>query len=424
MAMSDTATLAPVPTPPLAPPLRIAVLDFLRGFAVLGILAINITGFWGPQLASLSPSLPPGDASGSAWFVVSFIVFDGKMRALFTLLFGASMVLFAQSAERRGLPADRLQLRRLLWLAVIGYAHFALLWWGDILFAYALCGMLALPLRRLPASALLAIALPVFVLAHAFAATAALPAIATEARVSAGQGDAADQAQVHEVATRIAASLHEDGRVLHAGFGQALAIRLGETPGFPLTATLNTFSETFPLMLVGMALLRSGALTGAWRRRTIAATGSVALLAGLAATLGLVAWGQQAGWPPQLTFALTTDLAALPRLAMALGYAALLVLAWPYLSGTVIGRAMAAAGRTAFTNYLGTTLVMSALFCGWGLGLGWGGAHAVPRWTLPLFVPAGWALMLAWPQAWLARFGQGPLERGWRRLTFAGVSRT
>ncbi|WP_022675753.1 hypothetical protein, partial [Novosphingobium sp. B-7] len=196
-------TLAASPAPDLAAPSRIAALDFLRGCAVLGILAINITGFWGPQLASLSPALPRLDRPGLIWFVISYLLFDGKMRGLFTLLFGASMVLFAQSVERRGLSPDTMQVRRLLWLLVFGYLHYALLWWGDILFAYALCGMLALALRRLDPLPLLAIGVPVLVLAHAFDALAALPAIAGEQRVLAGIGTPADRAAVADIAARV-----------------------------------------------------------------------------------------------------------------------------------------------------------------------------------------------------------------------------
>ncbi len=419
MTTPDPAPLAPLP--------RIAALDFLRGCAVLGILAINITGFWGPQLASLSPALPQldgprPDGPGLIWFVISYLLFDGKMRGLFTLLFGSSMVLFAQSVERRGLSPDTMQVRRLLWLLVFGYLHYALLWWGDILFAYTLCGMLALALRRLDPLPLLAIGVPVLVLAHAFDALAALPAIAGEQRVLAGIGTPADRAAVADIAARVAQSLAADARVLHAGWIESVGLRTLVTPAFPITATLNTFSETFPLMLIGMALFKSGFFTARWPRAAMLGLALGGVVLGGAATVALALLADRSGWPAQLTFAVTTDMAALPRLAMTLGYAAGLLLAWPALSRRAPGRALAAAGRCAFTNYLGTSLIMSALFCGWGAGLGWGNAHAVPRGSLPLFVILGWAIMLAWPQAWLARFGQGPLERLWRRLTFAGVT--
>ena len=125
----------------------------MRGVAVLGILAINVTGFWGPTLASFSPLLPRPDPGGALWFAASYVLFEGKMRGLFTLLFGASMMLFADAAERRGAHADWAQARRLCWLALFGYAHYLLFWWGDILFPYAVCGLMALSLRRLEPTA-------------------------------------------------------------------------------------------------------------------------------------------------------------------------------------------------------------------------------------------------------------------------------
>jgi uncharacterized protein len=116
-------------------------------------------------------------------------------------------------------------------------------------------------------------------------------------------------------------------------------------------------------------------------------------------------------------FALMGSLAAMPHLLMALGYLAALLLLWPRIAQTAAGRRIAAAGRCAFTNYIGTTILMTALFSGWGLGLG----GVLPRGWVVLFVPLGWAAMLAWPEAWLARFGIGPLEGLWRRLTWLGV---
>ncbi|MGG2377299.1 DUF418 domain-containing protein, partial [Salmonella enterica] len=87
---------------------------------------------------------------------------------------------------------------------------------------------------------------------------------------------------------------------------------------------------------------------------------------GGALTLSLAAWIARAGFPPRMMLELG-PLTALPHLLMALGYGAGLMLAWPHLSGGRVARALAAAGRTAFTNYLGTTILMTALFSGWGL---------------------------------------------------------
>jgi uncharacterized protein len=371
-------------------------MDFLRGVAVLGILAINVTGFWGPSLATFSPAIPHAEPAAYGWFAFAFVVFEGKMRALFTMLFGASMVLFAQAAERKGLDPDAAQVRRLLWLALFGYLHFALLWWGDILFLYALCGMAALLLRRLEPRQLVLIALPFYALVHVIEALTALPGVMADQPALMG---------------RIAASVAKDTAVLNAGFLQAIWLKLTDSPLQPLTTTLSTFTETVPLMLLGMAMVRGGFFT-AWTRWRLAMLAGSGIVIGGVPTVMAVHWLEGHGWPPQAMFLAIEDGMALPHLLMALGYAALLVLIFPTVRRWRIGKALAAAGRCAFSNYLGTTVLMTAIFSGWGLGLG----PELPRVWLPAFVLLGWVVMLLWPQWWLRRFGQGPLERLWRRL--------
>src|SRR6476659_5264415 len=108
---------------------RIAVIDLLRGIAVLGILAINITSFGAAPSAAYSPDLPaPGGAGDRIAWLIGFVIFEGKMRALFSLLFGAGLVLLVERAEAQGRNGAAWQRRRLTWLAVIGALHFVLLW--------------------------------------------------------------------------------------------------------------------------------------------------------------------------------------------------------------------------------------------------------------------------------------------------------
>lgn len=390
---------------------RIEAVDFLRGVAVLGILAINVTGFWGPSLATFSPAIPRMEPGGAVWFGFAFVVFEGKMRALFSLLFGASMVLFAHSAERQGADPDVAQIRRLLWLALFGYLHFALLWWGDILFTYALCGLGALALRQLSPRQLVGIAVPFYVLSQSAGAMLALPGIFTEQAVLAGAAGPADVAEQADMMIRIGESVAADVSVLQAGFVEAIQLKLGSAALQPLTVTLATFTETIPLMLIGMAMVRGGCFTD-WSRARLAVVAAGGILSGGAASLLAVQWLAGHDWPPRAMFLAIEDGMALPHLLMALGYAAALVLVFPHVRDGVIGRALVAAGRCAFTNYLGTSVLMGAIFCGWGLGLG----PESPRGLLPAFVLLGWAAMLVWPGWWLARFGQGPLEGLWRRL--------
>ncbi len=389
---------------------RIEAVDFLRGVAVLGILTINVTGFWGPSLATFSPAIPRVEPGGATWFGFAFVVFEGKMRALFSLLFGVSMVLFAQAAERQDADPDIAQIRRLLWLALFGYLHFALLWWGDILFTYALCGLGALALRRLSPWKLVGIAVPFYVLSQGIEALLALPGIFTEQSVLAGTAGPSDVAEQAGMTIRIGESVAADVAVLQAGFIEAIRLKLGNAAFHPLSVTLATFTETIPLMLIGMAMLRGGFFT-AWSRGRLAAVATGGIVLGGAASLLALQWLAAHDWPPRAMFLAIEDGMAVPHLLMALGYAAALVLVFPYVRDSFIGRALVAAGRCAFTNYLGTSVLMCAIFCGWGLGLG----PEMPRAWLPAFVLVGWAAMLVWPGWWLARFGQGPLERLWRK---------
>ncbi len=390
---------------------RIEAIDFLRGFAVLGILAINITGFWGPSLATFSPTIPRWEPGGEAWFGVAFVLFEGKMRALFSLLFGASMVLFAEAAERSGANPDAAQLRRLMWLALFGYLHFALLWWGDILFTYALCGMAALALRRLAPFQLMAIALPFYALAQTMSAFVALPGIFAEQAVLAGNAASTDVAEQAGMMVRIGQSVSDDIAILQAGFFEAIRLKLTQSALHPLNVVLSTFTETVPLMLIGMAAVRSGVFSN-WSRRRLAWLAVGGIASGALLTILALQWLAAHDWPPCAMFAAIEHGMAVPHLLMAAGYAAALVLVFPWAKDSGLGRALVAAGRCAFTNYLGTSMLMCAIFCGWGLGLG----PEVPRAWLPGFVLLGWAAMLAWPQWWLARFAQGPMEGFWRKL--------
>jgi uncharacterized protein len=393
---------------------RIQALDLIRGVAVLGILAINIAGFAGPLIATTTPHLPhPGTVIDEAAFAFSFVLFEGKMRALFTVLFGASMVLFLERMEAAGRDAAALQARRLGWLMLFGYLHFAMLWWGDILFTYALCGFAALVCWRTPTKPLLALALAIFALYHAQGMIRSLPPIAAENAVLAGTaslGQVADHREGME--TRI--ERMEEDIALHRGpWPELVADKLTEQRFWPLAMALAGFCETLPLMLVGMALFRSGFFSGTWPPGRLRAFAGFGIGLGGIATFAALAWALPRHFPPVAMNAFLASWLALPHLLMALAYAALLMLAIPRLSASRVGARLSAAGRMAFTNYIASSLVMTAVFHGWGLGL-FARVGAAGQW---LFVLLGWALMLAWSKPWLDRFAQGPLEWLWRSLT-------
>jgi uncharacterized protein len=181
----------------------------------------------------------------------------------------------------------------------------------------------------------------------------------------------------------------------------------------PLATAFSAMGETLPLMLLGMALYRSGFFSGAWSQRRLRQAAWIATAPGLALTAAILGWAWPRGFPPRGMQALFLYGAALPHLLMGFGYAAILVLLSPRLAHSAIGVRLIAAGRMAFSNYLGTSIVMTAIFYGWGLGLigQYGDAW---QWA---FVLLGWALMLGWSKPVLGRYRRGPLEWVWRSLS-------
>ena len=381
---------------------------------MLGILAVNIAGFAGPTQATLSPNIPlPGSTADEAAFAFVFVAFEGKMRALFTLLFGASMLLFVERAEAAGRDGTALQYRRLGWLLLFGLLHYLLLWWGDILFVYAAIGFLALRFRNAEPKALVAAALLLFAGWHGYGAVTAHPGVNSEEQVRLGEARPAiiaRQAKEDDEARKEAA---REIAGYQAPFVEQIEDKILNRPFWQLGMTMFTFGETFPLMLIGMALYRSGFFSGAWPRRRLWQLAGGGLALGLIPTLLVLGWVWPRHFPLQAMTAATFFWTALPHLTMALAYAALLMLAAPRLLQTRLGQRIEAAGRMAFSNYLGTTVVMTAIFYGWGLGL----IGTVGAAGQLLFVALGWVLMLGWSKPWLARFRQGPLEWLWRSLT-------
>jgi uncharacterized protein len=134
-----------------APDERIATLDIVRGVAVMGILAMNVVAFAMPFQAYMNPAAygAEGPVDYAAW-AFNFIFIDGKMRGLFSFLFGASMLLVIERAKAAGEDAAGTHFRRMAWLLVFGLLHFTLIWFGDILAAYALVGMAAYLFHTLP----------------------------------------------------------------------------------------------------------------------------------------------------------------------------------------------------------------------------------------------------------------------------------
>jgi len=418
-AQAAAVAIPATPDEPLRGAERLVALDLIRGVAVLGILFANITAFGQSSSAYWWPPAIEGGATAAdkAIWLFQLIFVDHKFRGLFSLLFGAGIYLFMERAWARG-AGRGLQARRLAWLLAFGLAHYFLIWTGDILAAYAVTGFWSLLFLRLSAKAqwrwgmgLYIGGLVLFtVMMGANYAAATVPAIQAqmpeEQRAELAGVEGETLADSH---AQIVLQQENNYPEIVAHTVQEKADELiGEVIIVPLTETLG-------LMLIGMALYRRGFFSGAFDRARMRRWGWIGIVAGLALTIPFALWPYLAGFPFFLTMVNFNALARIGQLPMVLGIAALLVVNAPRLAAeSALGSRFVAAGRMAFSNYLGTSLVMMFVFHGWALGL----VGRLHRPELVLGVLAVWAAMLLWSKAWLARYRYGPLEWLWRCLTY------
>jgi uncharacterized protein len=395
---------------------RIAYLDIVRGVAVMGILAMNIVGFAMPFQAYLNPAAyGTGSAADLASWAFSFILIDGKMRGLFSFLFGAGMLLVIEKAEARGEEPAAVHFRRMLWLLFFGLVHLYLIWFGDILTGYALVGMIAWFLHRLSTRALvrwgiglllvqlllfIGLAAGAFMLSEAAAAPGATPAQVAEWRaLERGFGTLSGAPLAQKLAT------------YGGGYGGIFADRLALHATSPVTSLMMFGWETLAYFLFGMAALRSGFFRGTWSR----AAYRKVVLAGFG--IGIPAYAVLAwllardGFSVPMVFAVSMA-ATVPFRPLMIGATAALIILLAGRGGALVAR-IAAAGRAAFTNYLGTSILMTTFFYGYGAGF-YGQLSRAELWLVVLPM---WALMLLWSKPWLDRFEYGPLEWLWRSLS-------
>ena len=393
---------------------RHITLDAMRGFAVMGILAMNIIGFSMPEWAYVTPKAYSGEtvADQIAWFF-SFVFIDGKMRGLFSLLFGASMMLIIESAQAKGESAAKVHYTRMFWLALFGLAHYFFIWFGDILFLYASVGCVAFLFRNWEPRRLIKWALIIFGLGFLLWALqfGGLQVMQFFATMPGADPDLAKQ--YREIMDSPDFSLNVDRDLtLHRGpYGPIVAAKAAEWYA-PLTLLLQTITETLPLMMIGMAMKKNGFITGEWVRADYARWAKKLVPAGLVMTGVLAAWVASTGYDLITSLAVFLAWGAIPRLMVTVGYAALLIMLVGRLQGSAFIARVAATGQAAFTNYLGTSIAMTTIFYGYGFGL-FGYVNRVEVWA---FVTGAWVVMLLWSKPWLERFRYGPLEWLWRSL--------
>ena len=395
---------------------RYQSIDAVRGFAVLGILLMNIVGMGLPTFAYVSPAYWGGHTGADLWaWAINYVLSDGKFRGLFTMLFGASMLLITDRAEGRNPGPAATHYRRVWWLFVIGMLHAYFLFFGDILVTYALAGALVFPLRKLGPKTLIGIGVAVLLallgkdLFEVIYIKAVQTAVAA-GTATPGQTDIWTSAQLLLNAPRSMGE--EEIRLMRGGFLDALSSR-AQASWIIQTQFMPTeeIPEAVGQMLIGAGLFRLGFFTLGWSSRAYARMVAVGYLVGVPVTAWLAWKTVQVDFEP-VARRLFEVLTAIPRPLIALAHASLLMLVIRSGALKALVSRLEAAGRMAFSNYLSTSIITSFVFCGYGLGL-YGQLHRAELYWVVLAV---WAFILLWSKPWLARFHYGPFEWLWRSL--------
>ena len=356
---------------------RITSLDLIRGVAVLGILLMNAVSFNLDDAAYFNLSAD-GSNNWLDWAVGVFgeIFVDQKFMGLFSLLFGASMILFIDRATARGARAVLLNMWRNALLLLIGILHLAV-WDGDVLTVYAVSSVFLLALRRLPNGWLIAIGAALFALSAALALLSQYIADSANASI---------------------AGLWTPGEI-------------DDQSGLALMVLSGFFLRALGAILIGAGLYRTGFMSGAMSASAYRKTALIGLAIGLPlAALGVIATALN-GYSREVAFIgqIPNTLGTMPA---ALGYMSLIIL-WDARADAWLKRRLRAVGRMALTNYLTQTLFGVLI-----LTMLLSDNDSVGRAALLLFVFAVWALQLWWSQAWLGRFLFGPAEWLWRVATY------
>lgn len=386
---------------------RIKSLDVLRGFALLGILMVNIQSFGLIDAKYMNPTAM-GELQGASYWSwwATYVFFDSKFMAIFSLLFGAGTVLMWQRASKAGRKSTWLHYRRMFWLMLFGLAHAHLLWYGDILFLYAICGMIVYWLCGLRPRWLLPLGFCFLMVASGLSLLFGMSIPYWE------------EAQLTE--------MRQDWSPTPEQVEEQLAINRGSwLDQLPHRSLNAVFMETFllliwgfwragGLMLVGMGFFKLGIFSAEKSNRFYITGALIGLLVGLAIIITGVEKFEATGWSFEYSFFLGSQFNYWGSLFVCFAYVCIVMLFCRNGWLKWLQKSLAAVGQTALTNYLLQTIICTTFF--YGHGLGWYGY--LSRSQLVGVVLVIWILQMIASPLWLKKFRFGPFEWLWRSLSY------
>lgn len=425
----------PVLATPVAQQERIVILDGLRGIALLGILLMNIPymGLPEPSFDHLLLNNELGTINEKVWWYVNWIP-EGTQRAIFSLLFGAGILLFVSRLEKRmdGMWPAEYFLRRQLWLTVFGlFNGYILLWPGDILFQYSIIGIVAFVFRRLPVKGLLIASVICLLLMTArenrdlykqkdMIQKGELVAKldTTKVKLTDVQKEELGAMTGMKEKSDTAALKKEMKRNLEkstGSYGVLYNYMSGITAMIEFNYTYYGIWDILLFMILGMAFFKSGVLTGQVPVKIYWAM----FIGGMGLGL-LLTWLRLSDIMHykfnlfEITKNKGIEYYELSRTLRSIGLFGLLMLLFKSGWFNWLFKLMRPVGQMAFTNYLMQSLMGGLFFFGIGLGM----MGKLQRYEIYLVAMAIWAIEITWSHIWLRYFRFGPLEWCWRSLTY------
>jgi uncharacterized protein len=353
-------------------------------------------------------------------------LWDGKMRCIFSMLFGASAFIFLDRMERRGagITGADIYYRRTMWLILIGMLHAYFIWAGDILYGYGVVGLLLFPLRKLKARTLI-IAASVIILVHSLMGIGGGFAM-TELRAQAERANQSQTRTVEELQAQAqwaeliqmfdtpAEDVQKEIETHRGGWIGNFTLRAGEAALLEFTLFFQVLLlDILGMLVLGMGLAKAGVFSASRSNAFYVWLAVVGFGIGVPLNYWAATRWVESGFDLPTYFTYIGSTADVGRFAVAMGYTGLVMLACK-AGLRFLTIPLARVGQMALSNYLLTSIICTFIFNGYGLGA----FGTLSRSQLLLVVVAVWAVNRIWSPLWLTRYLYGPAEWAWRSLTY------
>ena len=372
---------------------RITNLDFIRGFALLGILVINIIAFGLPLTATTNPSTF-GIENTLDWMVliISSVFFEFKMMGLFSMLFGVGIIIFLENAEKKTSKPKTLAIWRNFILLCFGLIHMSI-WIGDVLAPYAICAFLLIIFPDVKKPILIFLAIVFLMIAFIVITNYFSSLYDTNGNL------------ISDEEWILLAS--EGGELSYGKFWFPDSESFGNLVG--MWWYIGAFFRAISLMLFGILLYKLNIIQG---KKNIVFYKKIAVYGfsvGLPLSIYSIYLLVSTDYDPSVLF-ISNIFNTLSVIPMVLGYTGVLTILNLKLRDSISTR-LQACGKLAFTNYITQTL----------FGVFFIGAFRLDTFSrseLIIFVFLVWIVQIAWSKPILEKFNYGPLEWVWRKLTY------